>query len=29
MIVALKDIDGTTVFTKRLEARESRDGRWD
>ena len=29
LTVALKDIDGATVFAKRLEARASRDGRWD
>jgi alkaline phosphatase D len=29
LTVALKDIDGATVFSKRLNARPSRDGRWD
>ncbi|HEY7638826.1 MAG TPA: alkaline phosphatase D family protein [Steroidobacteraceae bacterium] len=29
LTVALKDIDGAPVFTKRLEARASRDGHWD
>ena len=29
LTVSLKDINGTTVFSKRLDARPSRDGRWD
>ena len=29
LTVSLKDINGTTVFSKRLDAKPSRDGRWD
>jgi alkaline phosphatase D len=29
LTATLKDIDGATVFTKRLDAKASRDGRWD
>jgi hypothetical protein len=29
LTATLKDIDGATVFTKRLDAKSSRDGRWD
>ena len=29
LTASLKDIDGAMVFTKRLDARPARDGRWD